>query len=92
MIVKGFLIASKCIRYIHREFSEQHPGKRINQFPFENVFTIKDLLCVICRRKAEGKPEKEGRLVTQPRWLPTTFNMKTELPEFVSYFQNREKE
>ena len=65
-----------------KEFMEDNPGKRINQFPFEHVITIKDLLCVVCRRMA-----KIGQ--NQPDWLPTTFNLKTELPQFVSYFQKR---
>jgi len=63
--------------------SKEMPGRRINQFPCENVITIKDFLAVVCRR--QGK--KGG-----PAWLPTTFNLETELLEFVSCFQNREKE
>ena len=27
----------------------------------------------------------------EPKWLPTTFNMKTELDKFVSYFQSRQE-
>ena len=68
-----------------KEFSHEYPGRRINQFPFEHVFTIKDLLCVVCRRMA-----KEGE--NQPEWLPTTFNLKTELAQFVSYFQHRQSQ
>jgi tubulin--tyrosine ligase-like protein 12 len=77
------------------------PSKRINQFPFENVLTIKDLLCVVCRRMGDNvennaesqnvENNAESRLETSPTWLPTTFNLKTELPKFVSYFQQREK-
>ena len=79
-----------------REFSLVAANKRINQFPFENVLTIKDLLCVVCRRmgqgleaRSENGPDSEARLETWPKWLPTTFNLKTELPKFVSYFQQR---
>ena len=68
-----------------KEFFDKHPRKRINQFPFEHVFTIKDLLCVVCRRMA-----KEDK--NQPEWLPTTFNLKTELAQFVSYFQHRQSQ
>lgn len=75
-----------------RELSVNSPSKRINQFPFENVLTIKDLLCVVCRRMADNDNSDQGRqLQTLPRWLPTTFNLKTELPQFVSYYQQREK-
>jgi len=59
--------------------SVETPEKRINQFPHENVITIKDMLCVVSRRV----PQSE-------QWLPITFNLVTELPQFVSYFQQRE--
>ena len=65
----------------------------MNQFPFENVLTIKDLLCIVARRKAD-KGDQGGssdQLATSPAWLPTTYNLKTELPQFVSYYQQREK-
>jgi len=39
----------------------------------------------------EAYEESLTSLQTSPAWLPTTFNMKTELPLFVSYFQQREK-
>ncbi|XP_055585705.1 tubulin--tyrosine ligase-like protein 12 [Uranotaenia lowii] len=72
----------------YKEFSESTPNKYINQFPFENVITIKDLLSVVCRRMAK-KGGSQDRLGPNPRWLPVTYNLKTELVEFVSYFQNR---
>ena len=68
-----------------KEFFDESPQRRINQFPFEHVLTIKDLLPVVCRRMAtKGQNE--------PDWLPTTFNLKTELAQFVSYYQQREKD
>lgn len=73
----------------YHEFSQQTPNRFVNQFPFENVITIKDLLSVVCRRTAHKYSEEET-LATFPKWLPTTFNLKTELPEFVSYYQTRE--
>lgn len=73
-----------------QKFSEETPQKRINQFPFENVITIKDLLCVVCRRKSESISLPSPTLETSPEWLPTTFNLKTELAKFVSYYQHRE--
>lgn len=72
-----------------KEFSELAPNKFVNQFPFENVITIKDLLSIVCRRAA-SKYYDEDTLQTYPKWLPTTFNLKTELIEFISYYQCRE--
>lgn len=73
----------------YNEFSQQTPNRFVNQFPFENVITIKDLLAVVCRRTAHKYCE-EDTLETYPKWLPTTFNLKTELAEFVSYYQTRQ--
>jgi len=67
------------------EFSRECSEQRINQFPFENVITIKDLLGVVSRRV-------DNTSGNGPDWLPVTFNLKTELKEFVSYYQKREKE
>lgn len=64
------------------------PSKFINQFPFEYVLTIKDLLSIVCRRKSSKNCDVS---VCSPTWLPTTYNLKTELPKFVSYYQHREK-
>lgn len=72
-----------------KELSKELPNTFVNQFPFENVVTIKDLLAVVCRRSIEKHHDAET-LNTFPHWLPTTYNLKTELKEFVSYFQNRE--
>ncbi|BFG04305.1 tubulin--tyrosine ligase-like protein 12 [Drosophila madeirensis] len=70
------------------ELSEQTPSKFINQFPFEYVITIKDLLSIVGRRAA--KEHHDGvSLETYPAWLPTTYNLSTELTEFVAYYQAR---
>lgn len=80
----------------YKEFSELAPQKFINQFPFENVLTIKDLLAIVSRRgvtetaSAEGKYCDDTTLKTYPKWLPTTFNLKTELVAFASYYQARQ--
>jgi len=68
------------------------PSAFINQFPFEHVITIKDLLPIVSRRKlSKGiKSFNPETFETHPLWLPTTYNLKTELTKFVSYFQNRE--
>lgn len=77
----------------YKEFSEACPKKFVNQFPYENVLTIKDLLAIVCRRAAsEDESAEESLLIrdSQPSWLPTTYNLSTELPKFISYFQQRE--
>ncbi|XP_074035703.1 tubulin tyrosine ligase-like 12 isoform X2 [Leptinotarsa decemlineata] len=56
------------------------PEKFVNQFPFEYVITVKDLLCITCRRKESSS-----------QWLPVTYNLLTEVPNFISCFQQREK-
>lgn len=64
----------------YKELSEQSPKKFVNQFPFEYIITVKDLLAIISRRSE-----------SHSSWLPTTFNLKTELPKFVSYYMQRKQ-
>ncbi|CAM4740000.1 unnamed protein product [Rotaria magnacalcarata] len=61
----------------------------INQHPFENIINIKDLLAIICRRTSSSIDNET--LQSYSLWLPTTFNLNYELPEFISYFHHREK-
>ena len=70
------------------ELSQNTPNKFVNQFPLEYVITIKDLLSIVCRRAAVEHHDKET-LETYPKWLPATYNLKTELLQFASYYQNR---
>ncbi|KAI8791781.1 tubulin--tyrosine ligase protein 12 [Biomphalaria glabrata] len=71
------------------ELSLSRPNCMVNQFPCENVITVKDLLAIVARRAA--KPIKAETLSSNPKWLPVTYNLKTELAKFVSYYQHREK-
>ncbi|KAH0616403.1 hypothetical protein JD844_027467, partial [Phrynosoma platyrhinos] len=66
----------------YRKLSEERPHVMLNQFPCENLLTVKDCLASISRRVGGG----EG-----PKWLPRTFNLCTELPQFISFFQQRER-
>lgn len=85
----------------YAELVRDTPKLYVNQFPFEYVITIKDLLAVICRRQNNeintndlncfDKAYKVKKLETYPRWLPTTYNLKTELIQFASYYQNRKQ-
>nr|XP_033324359.1 tubulin--tyrosine ligase-like protein 12 [Megalopta genalis] len=71
-----------------KELANNSPHVFVNQFPFEHVVTIKDLLSIVCRRKASQEPDSEN-LQSNPIWLPTTYNLSTELVQFVAYFENR---
>ncbi|KAG5899834.1 hypothetical protein JTB14_012305 [Gonioctena quinquepunctata] len=57
------------------------PEKFVNQFPFEYVLTVKDLLCITCRRKRSSE-----------RWCPLTYNLLTENGNFIGCFQRRVKQ
>lgn len=69
-----------------RDFKElsDSPVKLVNQFPYEYVITVKDLLCITCRRYKNN--------TEHPIWLPITYNLVNEIGNFVSYFQKCEKE
>lgn len=62
-----------------KEFADLRVDQIVNQFPFEYVITIKDLLNIVCRRKC-----RSGHY---PSWLPITYNLKTEMDKFISYYQ-----
>lgn len=59
-----------------RSLSVSRPHVFLNQFPCENLLTVKDCLSAVSRR-------------TRCDWLPLTFNLQTELPQFVSCFRKR---
>ncbi|KAM4677075.1 tubulin--tyrosine ligase-like protein 12 [Discoglossus pictus] len=73
-----------CFSHIkdYKKLSEERPHVLLNQFPCEGLLTVKDCLASISRRIGGT----EG-----PKWLPRTFNLKTELPQFISYFKQREQ-
>ncbi|XP_064613317.1 tubulin--tyrosine ligase-like protein 12 [Liolophura sinensis] len=74
----------------YQELSEDLPGVFVNQFPNENLVTIKDLLAIVARRA--GKKTGEDNSGRGPKWLPITYNLQTELPKFVSLFQQQESQ
>jgi hypothetical protein len=65
--------------------ADNYPNTLINQFPFEAILTVKDLFADTVRRVYETIDDGE---LTMPSWLQTTFNLSTELPDFVAYYQN----
>jgi len=74
----------------YRELSVFRPRVFVNQFPYENVLTVKALLSIVGRRgAATSGPYDPDTLETYPTWLPTTYNLSTELVQFVAYFTQR---
>ncbi|KAM4570150.1 tubulin--tyrosine ligase-like protein 12 [Odontesthes bonariensis] len=65
----------------YRKLSEERPRVMINQFPCESIVTVKDCLASVARRVKGG---------TSPEWLPETFNLQTELPQFIKHYQLRQ--
>ncbi|XP_013884864.1 tubulin--tyrosine ligase-like protein 12 [Austrofundulus limnaeus] len=65
----------------YRKLSEERPHVMINQFPCESIVTVKDCLAAVARR-VKGGPT--------PDWLPETFNLQTELPQFIKHYQLRQ--
>ncbi|XP_015256106.1 PREDICTED: tubulin--tyrosine ligase-like protein 12 [Cyprinodon variegatus] len=65
-----------------RRLSAERPDVLLNQFPCESVLTVKDCLAAVARRVKGGPP---------PDWLPVTFNLQTELPQFIKHYQLREQ-
>lgn len=77
--------------HCHIRGLREKPSCRVNQYPFEHLITIKDLLGVVCRRAVRlGGCAKEEDAGT-PTWLPLTYCLKRELVKFASLFQRREK-
>ncbi|XP_068442719.1 tubulin--tyrosine ligase-like protein 12 isoform X2 [Clinocottus analis] len=66
----------------YRKLSEERPRVMLNQFPCESIITVKDCMAAVARRVKGG---------SQPDWLPETFNLQTELPQFVKRYQQRQQ-
>ncbi|GFS89378.1 tubulin--tyrosine ligase-like protein 12 [Nephila pilipes] len=78
--------------YDYRSLADIHDELfYVSQFPSEQVLINKDLLAIVCRRSCEDLDSNVNTLESCPKWLPTTYSLMIELPQFISYFQNREK-
>ncbi|XP_029018907.1 tubulin--tyrosine ligase-like protein 12 isoform X2 [Betta splendens] len=66
----------------YRKLSKERPHVMLNQFPCESLITVKDCLAAVARRVKGGPP---------PHWLPETFNLQTELPQFIRHYQQRQQ-
>lgn len=78
--------------YGYKELARR--GALVNQFPFESVLTVKDLFAIVCRRartatELESAKDLLDDASFSPPWLMPTFDLQSELPQFVSYYQNR---
>lgn len=66
----------------YRKMSEEQPHVLLNQFPCETVLTTKDCLASVARRARGGQGSP---------WLPKTFNLQTELPQFIRHYLQRQE-
>jgi tubulin--tyrosine ligase-like protein 12 len=75
----------------YESLSDKSPDRFVNQFPYEHVLTVKDLLAVVCRRGSRhGVVLDEKTMSSSPPWIPLTYNLESELESFLSCFQRRE--
>ncbi|KAG9280209.1 tubulin--tyrosine ligase-like protein 12 isoform X2 [Astyanax mexicanus] len=66
----------------YRKLSEERPHVLLNQFPCETVLTTKDCLSAVAWRAGQGQGAA---------WLPRTFNLQTELPQFIRHYKQRQE-
>ncbi|KAJ3612109.1 hypothetical protein NHX12_020386 [Muraenolepis orangiensis] len=66
-----------------QKWSEERPQVMLNQFPGESVVTVKDCLSAVSRRSGQ---DQQGA-----PWIPKTFNLQTELPQFIRHYQQRQE-
>ncbi|CAK8683225.1 unnamed protein product [Clavelina lepadiformis] len=63
-----------------KKYSQECPNVWLNQFPCEQLLSCKDFFIDIGRRSSSNG--------TAPPWLPVSFDLQTEFPQFLSYFQH----
>lgn len=68
---------------------EKNPKALVNRFPYDNVLTVKDLLSATIQSVYRDNVVDPKLMHWQPLWFETTFNLETELPQFVTYYQQR---
>ncbi|KAF6773118.1 hypothetical protein AHF37_07490 [Paragonimus kellicotti] len=90
------IISNGLMRFGNRTLSLDPRNQLINQFPGEQVITVKDLLAAIASLWAstqhghvDGDLPLEKKLTCD--WYPVTFNLVHELPSFVAYFQRQQQ-
>ncbi len=76
----GYTFSLVHVQFTLRKLSEERPHVLLNQFPCETVLTTKDCLASVARRARGGQGAP---------WLPNTFNLQTELPQFIRHYLQR---
>ncbi|EFO20459.2 hypothetical protein LOAG_08031 [Loa loa] len=95
-IVKVDCIEDANVIWMRKHFSdykdlfEKNPKALVNQFPYDSVLTVKDLLTATIQSVYRDSVIDSKLMHWQPLWFETTFNLETELPQFVAYYQQRE--
>uniref|UniRef100_A0A0N4ZQF4 SET domain-containing protein n=1 Tax=Parastrongyloides trichosuri TaxID=131310 RepID=A0A0N4ZQF4_PARTI len=74
-----------------KDLAEKNPTALINQFPFESSLTVKDLFAANVELVFNDSKYDNETMNKIPLWLPITFNLNTELPQFYKYFKERQK-
>ncbi|KAL3994111.1 Tubulin-tyrosine ligase family protein [Acanthocheilonema viteae] len=94
-IVKVNCIEDADIIWMRKHFSdykllyEKNPKALINQFPYDSVLTVKDLLSATIQSVYRDSVLDPKLMHWEPLWFETTFNLEIELPQFVAYYQQR---
>ncbi|VDO40315.1 unnamed protein product [Brugia timori] len=94
-IVKVNCIEDADLIWMRKHFSdykslyEKNPKALVNQYPYDSVLTVKDLLTAAIQSVYRDSVIDPELMHWQPLWFETTFNLETELPQFVAYYQQR---
>ncbi|CEF62530.1 Tubulin--tyrosine ligase-like protein 12 [Strongyloides ratti] len=74
-----------------KDLAEKNSTALVNQFPYESSLTVKDLFAANVELVFNDTEFDSVKMVKPPLWLPITYNLNTELPQFYKYFKEREK-
>uniref|UniRef100_A0A915PNG0 Tubulin--tyrosine ligase-like protein 12 n=1 Tax=Setaria digitata TaxID=48799 RepID=A0A915PNG0_9BILA len=94
-VVKADTIKDADIVWMRKHFNdykdlyEKNPKALVNQFPYDSVLTVKDLLAATIQSVYRSSTMDPEQMHWLPLWFETTFNLETELPQFVAYYQQR---